>query len=118
VGLATRVSLTHIAGTSFPDDGPGHEQADSAVDSPAIPGDLCIGVLCPDLVAKETRRLAGGVRDQSLGFGQFQLEFIMQEPLNPRLDFLGLALGTGELCVPRIPSMALTSTVALPAVWP
>jgi hypothetical protein len=101
-------SLAHVAGASFPDDGPGHEQADSAVDHPAIPGDLRIGVLCPDLIAKETRRLAGGVRHQSLGFGQFQLEFIMQEPPYPRLDFLGLALGTDEpeqeviaLCRPR-----------------
>jgi hypothetical protein len=49
-----------------------------------------------DLVAEEVRRLAGGVGDQGLGLGQFQLELLTQERPNPRLDLLGLVPGTGE----------------------
>jgi hypothetical protein len=88
--------MTHIEGAPLPDNVPGHEQADLAVDHPAAPGDLRVGVLCPDLVAEEPRRLAGGVGDQGLGFGQFQRELLAQECPDLRLDFLCFALGTDE----------------------
>ena len=90
------LSLVHVAGVPLPDDGLWHVQADRAVDRPAAPGDLRIGVLGADLIAQEVRRLAGGVGDQRLGLGQFQLEFLAQERRDLRLDLLGLVLRTGE----------------------
>ena len=53
-------------------------------------------MLCLDLVAEEPRRLAGGVSDQGLGFGQFEFEFIAQERTDLRLDLLRFAPRTGE----------------------
>jgi hypothetical protein len=57
---------------------------------------------------EEARRLAGGVRDQGLGFGEFQPEFIQKECCDPRLDLLGFVLGPSEteqpvVGVPDIP---------------
>jgi len=53
-------------------------------------------MLSSDLVAEEVRRLADGVGDQGLGFGQLQLEFLAQERPDLLLDLFGLVLGTGE----------------------
>jgi hypothetical protein len=83
-----------------------------------MPGDLRIGVLCPDLVAEEPRRLAGGVGDQRLGFGQLQLEFLTQESPDLRLDLLSFAPGTGEpeqevVAVPHIPKPPIARIVRI-----
>jgi hypothetical protein len=68
----------------------------AGVSPPGAPGDLRIGVLGPNLVAEKVRRLAGGVGNQRLGLGQFQLERLAQEPSDPGLDLLGFVLGSGE----------------------
>ncbi|MFD0746080.1 hypothetical protein ACFQ1L_32715 [Phytohabitans flavus] len=82
-----------MGGALAPDDVSRHEQADRGVDRPTMPGDLRIGVLCPDLVAEEPRRLAGGVGDQRLGFGQLELELLTQERPDLRLDLFGFVPG-------------------------
>ncbi|MFF0081780.1 hypothetical protein ACFYR1_19000 [Streptomyces canus] len=69
----------HVASTPLADCVPGYKQADLSVDHPATTGDLRVGALGSDLIAEEPRRLAGGMGDQGLGFGQFQLEFFAQE---------------------------------------
>jgi len=91
-----RVALTQVERTALPDHVGGHEQPDRAVDRPAAPGDLGIGVLGLYFVAEEPRRLAGGVGDQRLGFRQLQPELLTQERLDLRLDLFGFVPGTGE----------------------
>jgi hypothetical protein len=53
-------------------------------------------VLGTDLIAEEARCLAGSVRDQRLGLRQLQLQFLMQERRDLRLDVLSLASGASE----------------------
>lgn len=55
-----------------------------------------VGVLRPDLVAEEPRRMCGAVGDRRLGFGQFLLEFFPWERPDLRLDLLDFARGTGD----------------------
>jgi hypothetical protein len=49
-----------------------------------------------DLVAEELRRACPGVGDQGLVLGQFQLEFVTQEPREAGLDLLGFGFGSDE----------------------
>jgi hypothetical protein len=88
-----RPPLVQVERAALPEHVPGHTQPDRAVDRPATPGDLGVGVLGFDLVAEEARRLAGGVGDQRLGLRQPQLPLLTQERGDPRLDLLGLVLG-------------------------
>jgi hypothetical protein len=108
-------SVAHVADASSPDDIPWHEQADCTIDRPTVPGDLRVSALRPDLVAEEPRHLAGGVSDQSRGFGQLQLELITQELADLRLDLHGFALRTSKpqekIAVPHIPKPPITGIV-------
>jgi hypothetical protein len=77
-----------------------------------------------DLVSEEMRRLAGGVCDQRLGLRQLQLELLAQERRDPRLDLLGLVLGTGKpqqpvVAVPDItkPPVARTLLCVVKSDW-
>ena len=90
------VSFALVERAPLPEHGLGHEQPDRSVDRPPTAGDLGVGVLGPDLIAEKGRRLAGGVGDQRLGVGQFQLQFLAQEPPDRRPDLLGLVLGTDQ----------------------
>lgn len=93
MGRVVPASLVQVERAALPEHVPGHKQPDRAVDRPATPGDLGVGVLGFDLVAEEARRLAGGVGDQRLGLRQLQLQLLTQERGDPRLDLLGLVLG-------------------------
>jgi hypothetical protein len=56
---------------------------------------------------------------QVTGFGTFQgVAYESEVPPRPPARPLALKINPWSLCVPRIPSMALTSRVALPAVRP
>jgi len=61
-------------------------------------------VLGLDLIAEESRCLAGGVRDQGLGRRQLQAQLIAQERRYLLLDFLCLVL---RACEPQQPVIGL-----------
>lgn len=107
------LAVPHIQGAPCTDHVLGHVQGQLAVGRPLSAGEPVVGHLGPDVVAEESRRLADGVCDQGFGLGQFECEFLAQEPADPFLDLLRLPPGSGESEqeVVRIPHVAQTSVV-------
>src|SRR5437016_12131080 len=86
-----------VGATLGPYDVRWHFQPDLAVDgAPTAPVALVVAVEDGNLVAEEAGGLCPPVGDQRLFLREFQLELLVQELPELRLDLLGLASWTGR----------------------